>query len=78
MKNRTMILAAAIAALSTTFAHAGNERGNGGGAWVCRNADNSIRTSDLVDLYEGREEFGFDICGVWIWDDGRCVGAGGL
>ncbi|MEK7692253.1 MAG: hypothetical protein AAB425_14650, partial [Bdellovibrionota bacterium] len=37
----------------------GHEIGNGGGAWVCKNADleGTVRWAQLVDLYEGRNEF---------------------
>jgi formylglycine-generating enzyme required for sulfatase activity len=35
--------------------------GNGGGAWVCREADGKIRWSNLVDLFEATEEFGLTL-----------------
>ena len=51
-----------LLSLATIFfasiSHAGDGRvGNGGGAWVCRNADLSIRWIELVDLYEAQHEF---------------------
>lgn len=39
---------------------AGNERGNGGNAVVCRNTDGTIRSAELLDLYEGRALQGLD------------------
>jgi hypothetical protein len=37
---------------------AGNERGNGGNGVVCRNSDGTIKSAELLDLYEGRALFG--------------------
>lgn len=43
-----------LALMSTTCltANAGGQDGGGGGAYVCRNADGSIREAKLVDLWE--------------------------
>lgn len=38
------------------LAHAGRIVGNGGDVVVCRNADNSIRSIELLDFYEARVE----------------------
>lgn len=39
----------------------GGSVGNGGGAWVCRESNQSIRWARLVDIFEGQNEFGLDI-----------------
>lgn len=53
----------ALGLTSIVNADSGHEIGNGGGAWVCQ--DNTslspIRWVKLVDLYEGRVEFGLNI-----------------
>lgn len=43
------------------FTYAGGSVGNGGGAWVCREENDSIRWTKFVDLYEAKTEFGLDI-----------------
>lgn len=35
-------------------AFAGNERGNGGNAVVCRDKDGNIKSAEMLDIYEGR------------------------
>lgn len=52
-------LAASLMASPGVFASEG-AIGNGGGAWVCQNADalGTLRWAQLVDLYEARTEFG--------------------
>src|SRR5690606_23684593 len=35
----------------------GNGVGNGGGAWVCREASDKLRWSQVVDLFEAESEF---------------------
>lgn len=62
MKTKSM-LTVMLALLASVGANASNESGNGGGAWVCQNSDNlgTIRWARLVDLYEGRTEFGLNI-----------------
>lgn len=42
-------------------AASGHEIGNGGGSWVCRETNGSIRWSKVVDLFEGENEFGLAI-----------------
>lgn len=39
----------------------GGSVGNGGGAWVCRNADETLQWAKLVDFYEATNEFDLDI-----------------
>lgn len=40
---------------------AGAISGGGGAAVVCRNADHSIASAELLDLYEGKVRFGYEI-----------------
>lgn len=50
--------------LNPTFVHAkssGHEIGNGGGAWVCREPNQTVRWLELVDLYEAQVEFGLTV-----------------
>jgi hypothetical protein len=54
---RKIILALSALILSLT-SYAGNERGNGGSGVVCRNADGSIKSAELLDIYEGKALFG--------------------
>jgi hypothetical protein len=62
MKPQTWItLVATIATCQIPLSLAGQERGNGGGAWICRENDNAIRWAELVDLYEGKVEFNLTI-----------------
>lgn len=55
-----MILASIAITLLSGTAQAGHEKGNGGGAWVCREHDaaQSVRWARLVDLFEA--EYGDD------------------
>lgn len=39
----------------------GDRVGNGGGVWACEEKDGTIRSIELVDLFEAREEFGLSI-----------------
>jgi hypothetical protein len=39
----------------------GNRVGNGGAAWVCREADHSIRWAELVDLFEAQNDYGLTL-----------------
>ena len=45
----------------SSFAFSGQKEGNGGGVWACKTPSNSFIWIDLVDLYEGREEFHLNI-----------------
>lgn len=55
LKIQTLIFIALLSSIAPlSEAH---EIGNGGGAWVCREADHSIRWAELVDLFEARNEF---------------------
>lgn len=48
--------------LLSTFAYAGNDKGNGGDAIVCRAPIwNSIQSAELLDYYEGRELRSFQL-----------------
>jgi len=42
-------------------AYAGDERGNGGDAVVCRNADGAIVSAEALDHYEARTQLGIEI-----------------
>jgi hypothetical protein len=55
MKKRFVIFVLFISSVS--FAGPGATAGNGGGAWVCRNQDHSLRWAKLVDLVEAQGEF---------------------
>jgi hypothetical protein len=44
-----------------SIAFAGIKEGGGGGAYVCRNPDNSIKSVQLVDLWEATETLGMSI-----------------
>lgn len=46
---------------ATHLSYAGNEGAHGGGAVVCRDSQNAILSAELLDLYEGREEFGLTL-----------------
>ncbi len=50
---KKILLVLSVIFLSLT-SYGGNERGNGGSGVVCRNADGSIRSAELLDIYEGR------------------------
>lgn len=38
-----------------------NERGNGGGAFVCRDINGNILSAELVDMYEARNQLGLEL-----------------
>lgn len=42
---------------TSAFSKGGDGAGNGGGFWLCKNKDNSIRKMELVDFYEAKQEF---------------------
>src|ERR1700677_3545870 len=46
---------------SITPSTKGNEGGNGGGTWVCREVDQSIRWIEVLDLYEAQHQFNLTI-----------------
>jgi len=46
--------------IASSFAN-GGRIGNGGGAWVCRWKDGSIRWIELVDLYEAQHQYGLSL-----------------
>lgn len=48
------LLLAFVALTRTAPAHAANERGNGGGAVVCRDGSGIINRAELLDYYEAR------------------------
>jgi formylglycine-generating enzyme required for sulfatase activity len=55
-------LALVLMASITHVTHARAEKtGNGGGAWVCREINGTIRWSELVDLFEAKNEFGLTL-----------------
>ena len=62
---RTALLSACAACMMMTahpsMSHAIDKIGNGGGAWVCREANGTIRWSKLVDLFEATDEFGLTL-----------------
>lgn len=45
-----------ILAMGSVQALAGTRVGNGGGAWICRERNQTLRTAEVVDLWEQREE----------------------
>lgn len=49
------MLAQALFFFSISFAHAGVISGGGGGAFVCRDANNGVMSSELLDFWEARE-----------------------
>ena len=55
------LLAVLTLFISAMGAHAGSETGNGGGTWVCRELDGSLRWAKLADLFEAENEHGFKI-----------------
>ncbi len=55
-----LIIMLATSLLTSEFAQA-EKTGNGGGAWVCREANGTIRWSQLVDLFEAENEFGLTL-----------------
>lgn len=57
---RRLVVTLAALFLMPHFACA-EKIGNGGGAWVCREADNTIRWAQLVDLFEAADEFGLTL-----------------
>lgn len=50
-----------IAIFFPLLSFANKEGGNGGGAWVCREKDQSIRWARLIDFFEATEEFHLDL-----------------
>ncbi len=46
---------------SYLFAKGGDGAGNGGGSWVCRNINNSIRKIELVDFFEAKKQYKLNI-----------------
>lgn len=56
MKIKTWILYAGLLVSISAHAAGGANTGNGGGAWVCRNQDGSIRWAKLIDLIEAVPE----------------------
>jgi formylglycine-generating enzyme required for sulfatase activity len=58
LKLMTLMTAGFLALTSTAFAE---KVGNGGGAWVCRENNGAIRWSELVDLFEAKNEFGLTV-----------------
>ena len=55
MKFKWIVLAMVSVATQTVWA--GNEKGSGGKTVVCRNADGSIHSAEILDLYEGRTAY---------------------
>ncbi len=47
--------------ISSAFDDKEHEVGNGGGAWVCRELDGSIRWAQLVDFFEAENEFNLNL-----------------
>ena len=65
MRTVTMLVVA-LMGIGSAYAgkgEGGSTVGNGGGLWVCQNLDQlgTIRWARLVDLFEGRVEFGMNI-----------------
>jgi hypothetical protein len=58
---KTVVLGGLAFALLASPAAWANGKGNGGGAFVCRDAAHAIRSAELVDLYEGRAQFGLTL-----------------
>jgi hypothetical protein len=54
MKTKLMIAAVCAAVASTAAWAAEGTEGHGGSSIVCRNQDGSIRSAELMDLFEGR------------------------
>lgn len=56
---RSPLILVSLLLLSTPFAHAddGGINGGGGGAYVCRNADGSVRSAKWIDLWETEHNF---------------------
>jgi hypothetical protein len=54
MKLLSVHLVATLVSVACMNAHAGNKEGNGGNAVVCRNPDGTIKSAELLDLYEAR------------------------
>lgn len=52
---RNLFVTSALVLSALQTAHAGNREGNGGGAWVCGNADGSIARAELLDLREAEQ-----------------------
>ncbi|MGZ3711530.1 MAG: hypothetical protein ACXVBE_07225 [Bdellovibrionota bacterium] len=50
-----------LSLVSTHAYAAGGSDGGGGGAFVCRNADKSVKNTELLDLFEAREVSGLEI-----------------
>jgi hypothetical protein len=50
------ILFCLVTTLGPLAASAGTRVGNGGGAWICRDENQNIRTAEVIDLWEQREE----------------------
>jgi hypothetical protein len=63
MSNLRIALASLILIFSSvTHAVAGGaDVGHGGGAWVCRDASDSIKWVKLVDLFEATNQFGLTL-----------------
>jgi len=49
-----------LLALAANAYAGGTRAGNGGGAWVCREPENTLRWVKLVDLFEAQSEFGLN------------------
>ncbi len=56
-----VVLSIALISLISARAEAGAEKGNGGGAFVCRAPNGAILSAELVDFVEGRAEYGLTI-----------------
>jgi hypothetical protein len=56
MKMNLLVLC--VSFLFSLASYAGNERGNGGSGVVCRNYDGTIKSAELLDIYEGKALLG--------------------
>lgn len=57
----TFLVLSSLSTSQLSTANVGNEGAHGGGAVVCRDAQGKILSAELLDLYEGREEFGLTL-----------------